>query len=59
MLFYHRKKFVIKGITDYVGEIDENIITDVYKPTLAERLATALRKGPLTRALAQQSKGKG
>ena len=57
LLFYHRKKFMIKGIQNYVADIDETeLVTEPYKPTLADRLATALRKGPLSRALVATSK---
>ena len=56
MLFYHRKKLMIKGIQHYsdLGEVD--IDPEPFKPSLKERLAAALKKGPLSRALASMSK---
>ena len=47
MLFYHRKKLMIKGIQHYSDFGTVEIDPEPFKPSLKDRLAAALKKGPL------------
>ena len=47
---------MIKGIQHYSDFSEVEIDPEPFKPSLKERLAAALKKGPLSRALAAMSK---